>query len=292
MTIAARFGRCALALCILVPSALVAQDTYPSARVDRTALVRTPDAIATFLQTLRRLDAEGAFAAGAGTAPRDDLGGLGAKAWLLGHVAPDFRCLADHGGLCPDVTGPQAHVARFLTRFRDAATPALDPAAIAAGEAPDLGPFGFAIPVLLQDQAWLEREEGMLCTPQAGGDGLPEIEAALTELADGDLLYILDRLRALMGRYNIRAEPRIDAAVLTQTEDQILFFPDPLAVVEEPRDGAPPYRWRAVLLPDGRRGFVAPEPGDVLDAGGMAEQICYADTDAGVLIRVHVGGGD
>lgn len=292
MTTARRLGACLLALWVLPPGAALAEDAYPVARIDRTALVRMPAAIEEFTRTLRLLQAEAAFAAGAGIAPRADLGGLGAKAWLLAHVAPDFRCLSDFGGMCPDVTGPHAHIARFLARFRSSDDPAMDFAAIARDGVPDLGPVGLAMPVLMQDQTWLSLEEGLLCTPQARSAGLAGVEAALTGHAGGDLLHVLGHLRAVVGRYNIRAEPRIDAPVLTRSDDWVLYLADPDTVIEEPRDGALPYRWSEVLLPDGRHGFIAPAPGDLLDAGGLGEQVCYSGAEGTALIQVHVGGGD
>lgn len=287
---AARFGILALTLCAALPAA--AQEAYPAARLDRAALVPVPPAIARFAATLRALHAEGAFAAGGGTQARDDLDGMGAKAWLLAHVSEDFRCLSDFGGTCPEVSGPQAHVARFLARFGRFGDGAPDFAAIARDGPGDPGPLAFDLAILMQDQDWLSPEEGMLCTAQARSDEMDAVEAALTERTGGDLLQALDGLRALVGRYNIRAEAAIGAEVLARVEDAILYFPAPHEITEEPREDGPPYRWRAVLLPDGRQGFVAPQPSDLLDAGGLGEQVCF---DAGAdpaRIVVHVGGGD
>lgn len=290
MPTAPRPGCLALLLCAVLPSALTAQEAYPVARIDRTALVQTPAPVEQFTATLRRLHAEGALTAGAAAGPREDLDGLGAKTWLLAHVAEDFRCLSDLGGACPDVDGPHAHLARFIARF--GSIEGVDLATIARDGVADLGPIGFDLPILLREDRWLSREEGLLCSPQARSDGMAEVETALTERTGGDLLQVLDRLRGLVGRYNIRAEPRIDATVLTQIEDAILFLPAPGRVIEQTREDGPPWRWREVLLPDGRRGFVAPEPGALLDAGGLSEQVCY-DIGAGqARISVHVGGGD
>lgn len=282
--------RPAALLCALVMAVLPADaQIYPLAEVDRAALAPAPAPLAGFLTSLRRLDADGAFEAGRGMTARDDLDGLGAKAWLLAHVAPDFRCLSDFGGTCPAVEGPHAHVARFLARFGDRP---LEFAAIAQQGIRDLAPIRLEMRAILQPHRLYSREEGMLCSPQAQSPGSAAVEAALTEWSGDDLLPVLDRLHAVMGRYNIRAAPSITAPVLTQTRDAILYFPDPWTITEEPREDGAPYRWREVMLPDGQRGHVAPEPGDLLDAGGLSEQVCFDIVEGQPRIRLHVGGGD
>ena len=59
----------------------------PRARLVEGSWHATPAPVVAFLETLRKLESEDAFAPGAGTEPRDDLGGLSAKAWVLDRVA-------------------------------------------------------------------------------------------------------------------------------------------------------------------------------------------------------------
>mgnify|MGYP000225831457 CR=1 FL=1 len=46
------------------------------------------------------MNADGEFEAGKGVAPREELGGRSAKDWLMAHVAADFECRRDFGGMC------------------------------------------------------------------------------------------------------------------------------------------------------------------------------------------------
>ena len=95
------------AVAVLAAGEAVADETlFPRARLVEGSYHATPQPVVAFLETLQKLELDGAFAPGAGTEPRDDLGGLSAKAWVL--------------DLVPDL--PEAEVARRMSRPRGKAS--------------------------------------------------------------------------------------------------------------------------------------------------------------------------
>ena len=109
------FHRLRVSLLALLVSAspLHAGDIYPLLQASRSVLVEIPEAITTFQATLRSLQESGD-----GMTPRPELGGVAAKLWLLGHVAPSPGDLLDTGGLgariCFDVAGGSARIRAHL----------------------------------------------------------------------------------------------------------------------------------------------------------------------------------
>ena len=276
----------------LNPNVALAESIYPSVQVDRNELVQMPAEVSEFTNTVLRLSVENAFGVGNGVKPRTELGGIGAKAWLLSHVAPDFVCLSDFGGMCPETNTSDKHQINFLAIF---ATDSGDNAVPAYGqqlENVDLSQVKFETRTIVKTHKYLSLHGDMLCSPQATSKQRIALEDALIEWSGEDILLVLDRLRAVMGGYNIRSAPKIDAPTITTLRDPILYFPNPWSPKEEVGTNGLSYIWYEVLLPDGRKGYVAPGPGDLLDAGGLSEQVCFDVVNGRPRIRAHVGGGD
>ncbi|QIE44588.1 hypothetical protein G5B38_03045 [Pseudohalocynthiibacter aestuariivivens] len=257
-----------------------AENIYPLLHVDRSTLVEPPTAIVHFQATLRHLQNDGALEAGSGMSPRPNLDGMAAKPWLLHHVAPDFSCLRDFGGTCRADVSAQM---RFLDMFSDHPH---------QNEPMDILPdLRIEATEIATGHAMYSKVEDMFCSPHAIFSGRDMIEAALIAWSGDDLLLILDRLRAVIGSYNYRSAPQISAPILATLRDAVLYMPDPWTVTEE-SDASSSYRWHEVMLPDGRRAYVAPAAGDLLDAGGLSSRICFDLKDGTARIRAHIGGGD
>jgi hypothetical protein len=173
------------------------------------------------------------------------------------HVAPNFRALGDGGA-------PRGAPA---TRFRDAV-------GLGQGANPNNAADWFELNGILNAREVGPTPEtrvlgaGVICGP-----GQPRFErAALVRAATATRSELETDWSYVIGEVRVRAEARADAAVLTTIRDMAILSPD---ILEAERAGR---RFNPVVLPDGRRGFVAVE----LLRGFGVPRLCYGKGTDGV----------
>ena len=106
------------------------------------------------------------------------------------------------------------------------------------------------------------------------------------------MLEAYDNFVAVRGRYRVRARPSLSAEVVNRLDNEAVMLPGPGQIFYT-GDGERNFQWLYVVPGDGRPGFVAAEPGDVLGLSAVAgAQICVAEREGRVVITGHVGAGD
>ena len=248
-----------------------------------------PDPVRAFLETLRDLERESEFDTGKGMAPRDDLGGRSAKQWLLDHVAGDFECRRDFGGMC---TTGDARVSFATVFLSDEGWGVLE------GQ-PDpnteegLAKLAFSFYRML-GQPGLAVGGKEHCLPAVARIE-PDLDAVMSAYLGPDgpgMLEAYDNFVAVNGTYRVRSRPSLSGEVVNRIDHEAVFVPAP----EESfytSDGERMLGWTYVVPGDGPAGFAALDPADVLALSAVARsQICLAERGGRVVITAHSGAGD
>lgn len=262
---------------------------FPAAAVVAGSMKDTPPPLRAFLDRLTALKNDGAFWARGGADPVAALGGMSAKAWLLDHVAPDFECRRDFGGMCASDTAK----IRFVMGFRGDETAWRDEADI------DItGPGGLAaldFDFLWLPEAWDKASEhdrtGEFCYPAipATTPDVDDLVAAYLGGGDAFSLTGLFHFMAVDGRYRVRRGPSLTAPVVNRVAHEVVFVPAPGRGLMAP-DGR---TWTFVVPPRGPSGFAAFEPGDLLPTSNVAaRQICLEMRGDRPVFTARVGAGD
>ena len=277
-------------LALLIGATANAQDVrFPRAALIDSSIHDTPAPIRAFLEKLKALENDGAFYNDAGMDPRDDLGGRSPKQWLIDHVAADFRCERDFGGLCGDGDPRQHFLLNFFDdegwRGYDGTSSVLDPAGLRAVS------LSFRNVLRGVDVA---SGEGEHCVP-AIGEVRPDLDTVMTAMLGPDgagMLEAYDNFIAVNGRYRVRAKPTTKSEVLNGIEREVVFLPAPEDSYQSFDDGNS-YTWVYVVPSEGPAGFIALEPGDRIALTAVPQpQICLAMRGGEVRITAHVGAGD
>ena len=268
-----------------------AADEY---RFARAALIdasirETPAPIKAFLQKLKALEEEGAFYSDGGMTPRDDLGGRTAKQWLIDHVAADFTCRRDFGGLCGEGDVRKHFLLNFFDRDGWGSYDGTSSLTDAAG----LKAVSLSFRHVTRGIE-VASGEGEHCVP-AIGEITPDLDAVMTQMLGPDgagMLEAYDNFIAINGRYRVRAKPTTKAEVVNGIEREVVFLPAPEDTYQSFDDGNS-YTWIYVVPSEGPAGFAALEPGDIIALSAVPQpQMCLAMRGGEVKIVGHVGAGD
>ncbi len=277
-------------LAVLIGTTADAQDVrFPRAAIIESSIHDTPAPIRAFLETLKSLENEGAFYSDAGLDRRDDLGGRSPKQWLIDHVAADFWCERDFGGICGDGDPRQHFLLNFLDddgwRTYDGTSSLLT----------ESGMRSLSISFRHVTHATVVASgEANHCVP-AIGEVSPDLDAVMTAMLGPDgagMLEAYDNFIAVNGRYRVRAKPTVNAEVVNGIEREVVFLPAPVDNYQSFEDGKT-YTWVYVVPSEGPGGFVALDPGDAIALSAVPQpQICLAMRGGEVKIVGHVGAGD
>ena len=276
----------ATTLALSLPT-LAEETRFPRAALVESSYHQIVPPLKAFLQTLKKLDDAAAFDAGQGMKPREDLDGLSAKQWLMNHIAPDFNCRRDFGGMCesndPKVRfsyvflsdhgwgslgdgGPKPHTGEGLNALSLSFAPYLSNLDVANGD-------------------------GESCVP-AIAETSPTVDEVISGFLGQESLEAYDNFIGVYGRYRIRSAPSLNAPVVNGISSEVVFLPGPgetLSIYENDQN----LNWSYVVPAQGPAGFIALEPFDVLQLSGVASpQLCVAMRDGRVVITAHAGAGD
>lgn len=263
----------------------------------RVAIISTvtdpPAKIRAFVEQLRAYSEAGKLAEG--SADHE------AKAWVLAHVSPGFTCERDFGGVC----GGDAYsdrVRSFLRRagyweeIADITPVAGDPT---AWSNVDLTPVGMDVSRLFAPLAGLGQDDGAeYCSAELQARSLDRFQAAIDTLVNDpdsgvdDELSAWFRLNGVLGTWNVRAEPDIDADKIGKVANEIVFMLGDGEIKPEMQslpDGRV-FGWHHVGLHDGREGYIAVD--DQHRMTSLDEKLCVGLVDGRAMITGHVGGGD
>lgn len=276
-----------LLLPLVVDGPSNAGDSFPKIHLENTIVTDVPLAIARFREQAQSYSREGAFALDGSTQ---------AKAWFLSHVSSGFVCERDFGGSCSS----DAYIDRinsFLIKsgdgslYGDGAAPANPESLLSRGlHTVSIDLSAMSGPLARHEEAPEEYCRAGL-VPQSW-----ELlhQATARVLADpktgiSDELMSTDRLKGVLGVWNVRAAPDISSDIVGQVHNEVvLFLPQ-----EGSDDQAGPADrvWHAVLLHSGIRGYLAAKDTDLLHQ--IHPRLCLGlNADGRAVITRYIGGGD
>lgn len=268
--------------------------TYDPQPILYEDLSPSPDAFDATITLLKGLESAGHFEAGAGMAPLDVLGGQAAIPFAMSLMDEEFRCQADHGGIC--ITTDETYsVGAFFIGFRGDtgvdwfSTESRD--MIAAGGV-DPNDVSLSFEALSPPGTPITGDETGFCQArayfedwEAGTNMYQSIADQLNFEETPQYEWLWSSFRGVVSRYNVRAEPSASADIVGHAENEAIHFPEIDAVIE-----AEGYSWRGVVLPDGTSGYIAVSDTDLLkiDEGG---QVCARMEGSDVkLTSIAIGG--
>ncbi|MAK61302.1 MAG: hypothetical protein CMK09_10015 [Ponticaulis sp.] len=255
----------------------------------------SPEAFDSLILQLKGLEAAGHFKAGAGLEPLDVLGGEAAIPFALKHRADDFRCHADHGGICAAPDDLYSYKAFFIafSGFSDGYWYSAEAARQKTRADIDLSKIALSFAELSPPGTPVVRDEFGFCQARAyfkdWDAGIEMYQSAAEQLnlqnnTDHDWLW--SSFKGVISRYNVRAAPDASAEIVGHAENEAIHFPDFDAVTE---GGG--YTWREVVLPDGTTGFIAASDKDILEIDD-AGQVCARIENGVVKLTQNAIGGD
>ncbi len=272
--------------------------TYAPVPVSAGRIGPSPAEFDDLINTIKTLEANGEFKSGAGMTPRDDLGGLSAKAFIMSRKADDFRCEADFGGMCggSDVEALWDEMSFIFGFFDPDEWQARDGFRdmsfdLASEDEIDLTPLAFRFSQLNPAGTPILFDEDGFCQARADYDWETYTESVtafqetfgFTETEQYEALW--NSLRGVMSRYNVRAEPSLDADIVGSIENEMIYLPVLGEVIENDGHG-----WRFVNLPDGTVGFAAIKDEDLLKLGNGDVGCGRIEDGVAKLTSVSFGG--
>lgn len=247
-----------------------------------------PDAIKRFKAQSLELEKAGAFHAQTGSTK--------AKAWFLAHIDPSFICERDFGGGCNHDT--------YLERINSFLFKTGEGRLYGAGlvhNRPDsflsrgLHTVGLDLSAMRGPFDVSEHDPNEYCRAELVPISWPGLAAAHqniiedTSLTIDDELGAADRLKGILGTWNVRAAPSIKAKVVARVQNEAALFPEHTHTPDLLLESS--HLWWQVKLSSGQSGFIAAKEADLLHQ--LNPRICLRlETSGMVSISRYIGGGD
>lgn len=264
-----------------------AGDSFPKIQLERTIVTDVPETVAAFRKQAEAHADEGAFS---------QEGDAQAKAWFLSHISPAFVCERDFGGGCvgeafidrinsflfksgqgglygegTNPSDPDSLLSRGLHTVSIDISAMRGPLALREGATEEICRAG------LVPQSWE-------LLHQATKRVMSDPETGISEE-----LMATDRLKGVLGAWNVRAAPDITSAIVGRAHNEVVLF-----LPQENRHGrqdAGDHAWHDVLLHSGVRGYLAATDTDLVEQ--LAPRICLGlNADGRVAVTRYIGGGD
>ena len=260
---------------------------FPRAALVESSFHQTVPPVRAFLKKLKELSDAGEFYTGGGVEPRDDLGGLSAKQWLMANLASDFECRRDFGGICGS-DDPRVRLAYAILgdegwRVMPDTGPDVDSKDGLALLEFDVARFLPTVDIASGD--------GESCVPAIGATS-PDLDTLLQAYLGSMDLEAHENFIGVYGRYRVRAKPSLEAPVVNTLSSEAVFRPGPTKT-HTIYDGEKALTWTFVVPGDGAPGFIPLEAFDTISLSEVVRpQLCVRMVGGQVKITAFSGGGD
>lgn len=277
-----------LLLPLIASGPILAGSGFPKVPLKQNMVVDTPEAILAFRAQAVAHRKAGAFA--------KETGSTQAKAWFLSHISPAFVCERDFGGGCTGDTYID-RINSFLFKsgqgslYGEGAMPADPDSLLSRG----LHTVSIDLSALTGP---LEQSEGRpdeYCRaglqPRSWETLQKAVHSVVTDPATDitDELMATDRLKGVLGAWNVRAGPDVTAEVVGRAHNEVVLF-----LSQEGRDGAGnsgDHIWHAVQLHSGVKGYLAATDANLVHQ--IDPRVCLGvSADGDAVITRYIGGGD
>lgn len=263
---------------------------FPRAALVEGSFHQTVPPVRAFLQKLRELHDAGEFYTGSGVTPRDDLGGLSAKQWLMANLSPNFECRRDFGGICES---PDPRIKLVYSILADEGWRLMPESGPDVDSIEGLALLEFDIARFIPT-ADVASGEGESCVPAVGAV-TPDRDALMDAYfgpGGSGLLEAHENFVGIYGRYRVRTKPSQDAPVVNTLSSEAVFLPS-ATKKHTIYTGDQSLTWTYVVPGDGPTGFIPLEDFDIISLSQVTTpQLCVQMIGGKPMITAFSGGGD